>query len=156
MQPIIIGVVLALAVGSSAPWWWSEFFPPESPSQQGTIDDKDSNDNATASSDDTPTQSDTASGGGEDDASEDDAASSSSTAACTIAIENPLVTLYEDTDTFGLEAGRAPPGSYAVNEIRTVDFAGKPQRWFNITAAGDTGWVQDNSILIASKSGDCQ
>ena len=75
---------------------------------------------------------------------------------CAIVIANPLVTLYEDTDTFGLEAGRAPPETYAVEEIRTVTFAGKPQRWFQITADGDTGWVQDSSILIESKSGDCQ
>ena len=27
---IVVGVVLALAVGSSSPWWWEKVFPPKS------------------------------------------------------------------------------------------------------------------------------
>ena len=28
-QKIVVGVVLALAVGGSAPWWWEKLFPPK-------------------------------------------------------------------------------------------------------------------------------
>ncbi len=154
MQPIIVGVVLALLVGSSSPWWWDEVFSaggsdtstvPASPVITGGGSDTDAG-GATGGSSDEPSGSP-----GGDDISP----TSSNGSGCEIVIENPLVTLYEDTDTFGLEAGRAAPGTYAVQETRTVTFAGNPQRWFRITSGGVTGWLQDSSILIAAKSGPC-
>jgi len=30
-QKIVVGVVLALLVGTSGPWWWEKLFPPEHP-----------------------------------------------------------------------------------------------------------------------------
>ncbi|MFZ1219182.1 MAG: hypothetical protein WAO00_07805 [Chthoniobacterales bacterium] len=32
MKQIITAVVIAILVGSSAPWWWSKIFPPKPPS----------------------------------------------------------------------------------------------------------------------------
>ena len=35
LPQIVIGVVVALVVGSSSPWWWSKLFPPARPSGPG-------------------------------------------------------------------------------------------------------------------------
>lgn len=73
---------------------------------------------------------------------------------CTITVTNPLVRLMEQPDTFGLEVGQLPTGSYSVLEVRLVTFV-DAQRWYLIDSSIGQGWVQDNSILVESKSGDC-
>lgn len=37
LQPIIIGIVLALVAGGSSPWWWNELFPPGGGSAQPPV-----------------------------------------------------------------------------------------------------------------------
>lgn len=74
---------------------------------------------------------------------------------CTITIENPLVTMYESPDMFGLEVGRIAPGTYSATESTVVTFAGSEQRWFRVAANGQSGWIHDSTILIASKSSQC-
>jgi hypothetical protein len=153
MQPILVGVVLALLVGTSSPWWWNEIFAPGSSQTREAVPDEPA-----AADGPGPAADDGAGAATDGTRAEDDDGAGDTTArsGCQIVIENPLVTLYEDTDPFGLEAGRASPGSYPVQEIRTVTFAGNPQRWFRITSGAVTGWMQDDAILVAAKSGECR
>lgn len=75
--------------------------------------------------------------------------------SCTVTITNPLVTAFEEPDTFGLEVGTVPPGTHGVLETRVVTFAGSPQRWFRIAVGSSSGWIMDSTILIESKSPGC-
>ena len=77
------------------------------------------------------------------------------TTGCVITISNPLVSMYEKPDMFSLEVGRVPVGDYSPTQTTVVEFAGKQQRWFQITVAAKSGWVLDDTILIATKSADC-
>lgn len=167
LQPIVVGVVIALLVGGSAPWWWDKVFPPETPGASATTDGSDSdsgsgtdlsigNDIAEDGFEESEEAADgdaALSGGGDDDTgTTEDGASSG---ACEIVIQNPLVTLHEEPDNFGLEVGGVAPGTYIVENVTTVTFANNPQRWFLITANGRSGWLQDSTILIDSKSAGC-
>ena len=80
---------------------------------------------------------------------------SGDTTSCVITISNPLVTMYEKPDLFSLEVGRVPVGDYSPSDTIVVDFAGKQQRYFQISVEGKIGWVLDHTILIARKSAAC-
>ena len=141
LQPLIVGVVLALLVGGSAPWWWSE------------LESRD--DDATVSTTIQPRTTATTGSPSAGDDGTDEATTSSDVAGCRITIVNPLVTLFEKPDHFGLEVGRVEPGAYGVREATVVNRGVGDERWFRITADGRTGWLEDSSILIDSKSADC-
>lgn len=161
--PLVVGVVLALLVGTSSPWWWGEIKGRDGSDPAPVTAAATGNGGGTSGSGGSSSGGGGSAASGGDSAQEAESPSPPDTASsavpddgsCVIEIENPLVTLYEEPDPFGLEAGRAPPGSYRVEEIQTVPFAGSPVRWFRIDADGASGWVEDSSILIASKSGGC-
>ncbi len=74
---------------------------------------------------------------------------------CRVTISNPLASIHEEPDTFSTEIMRVPPGTYEVDEIRTVTFVSE-QRWFLITLRnGRQGWIRDATFEIASKSAEC-
>ena len=74
---------------------------------------------------------------------------------CVITTANPLATTHEEPDAFSQEVMRLPPGSYQVEDIRTTTFVNEPQRWFLVTVDTRSGWLQDTTFNIASKSVDC-
>lgn len=80
---------------------------------------------------------------------------SGDTTSCVITISNPLVSMYEKADLFSLELGRVPVDNYSPSDTVVVDFAGKQERWFQISVEGKMGWVLDDTILIARKSAAC-
>lgn len=148
MQPIIVGVVLALLVGGSAPWWWGEI---------GTGGGSTETTSSTQVTMTTPTTSRTtnATRGTTGTNDGDTSTESIDVADCRITIRNPLVTLREEPDPFGLEVGKVEPGTYAVEEAAIVDRGLGRERWFRISADGRSGWLADSSILIDSKSPGC-
>lgn len=146
MQPIIVGVVLALLVGGSAPWWWSEVgggSDETTPPTRVTVTTPSTSPTTGATSRTTGTS-------GNDETNEP-----IDVGDCRITIRNPLVSLREEPDHFALEVGRVEPGSYAVQEATIVDRGPVTERWFRITADGRSGWLEDNSILVDSKSSGC-
>lgn len=80
---------------------------------------------------------------------------SGDTTSCVLTISNPLVSLYEKADLFSLELGRVPVGDYSPSDTVVVDFAGKQQRYFQISVEGKIGWILDDTILVARKSAAC-
>lgn len=74
---------------------------------------------------------------------------------CRITIENPFASIREEPDPFGQEIIRIPEGTYVVEEVSVESFAGQNQRWFFITADGRSGWIEDSTIWISSKSTSC-
>ena len=73
---------------------------------------------------------------------------------CVLTISNPFASIHEEPDDFS-PGDKVPTGDYSVSETREVEFAGTMQRWFRITVGSKSGWVRDDTILIASKSADC-
>jgi hypothetical protein len=71
---------------------------------------------------------------------------------CVITIRNPLATIHEEPDTFSTEISRVPSGSYPVEEIASGDFG---SRWMRITASDRSGWLEDSTFNIDSKSAAC-
>lgn len=73
---------------------------------------------------------------------------------CVIGIGNPLASISVEPDPFARELGRVPAGTYSVLEIQDVEFV-SVQRWFLIDVEGQQGWIMDSTILIDSKTPDC-
>ena len=74
---------------------------------------------------------------------------------CVITIANRFASIREEPDPFGQEIVRLPPGSYSVEDITTETFAGVSARWFLITVDARSGWIEDNTAMIESKSAGC-
>lgn len=74
---------------------------------------------------------------------------------CQLTISNPFATIRSEPEQGSLEAGRVPPGTYVVSDTAVTPFAGIDQRWYQIDAGGQTGWIQDNVVLIEGKGGSC-
>lgn len=74
---------------------------------------------------------------------------------CVITISNPLAPLHEEPENFSQEIMNVPVGDYTVTNTTNTDFAGQSERWLEITVQDRTGWVQDNTIIVASKSAAC-
>lgn len=74
---------------------------------------------------------------------------------CVITTTNPLATTHEKPDSFSQEVVRLPPGSYRVEDIRTTTFVNEPQRWFLVAADARSGWLEDTTFNIDSRSVDC-
>jgi hypothetical protein len=74
---------------------------------------------------------------------------------CILTITNPFARINEEPRHDSVEAGDVPPGEYVPSDSTISNWAGKDERWFEITAEGRTGWIVDNGILIESKSADC-
>jgi hypothetical protein len=74
---------------------------------------------------------------------------------CQVTIVNPFVALREQPGPAEQEIISVPPGVYMVEATQNVEFAGRTERWLQITAEGRTGWIPDNTIMIERKTGDC-
>jgi len=134
----VIGPVLViLLAGGSSPWWLPIVFPSASAGPSAP-------DGSTGP----PTPSPTA---GESGTVE----TSGPIGDCVITIANPLVDLHEEPGPFTQVSIRVPPGEYAVSNTADVSFAGGQQRWLEITAEGRTGWIEDNTFNVDSKTAGC-
>jgi hypothetical protein len=61
---------------------------------------------------------------------------------------------------FAHQRPQTPPGattdrSYQVITIGTSTFAGTTMRWFRVTADGRTGWIEDSTTVVESRSAGC-
>jgi hypothetical protein len=141
---ILVGVIIALVAGGSSPWWL-KFVIPEAavstttPAPATAKPNTSSNSSAVApglSIDVGPSTVQVLTG-------------------CVLTISNPFATLHEKPAVTSVETGSVPAGQYETSDTAIVQFAGQDQRWFQITAAGRTGWIQYDTILVAGKSPEC-
>lgn len=134
LSQIVVAVVITLLVGSSAPWWWPKIFPPppDTPTPRPVISE-------TRPSANPPTEITT----------------EAPPSGCVITIENSLVPLMSEPDPFSQQLIRITPGRYSTLDYTTATFAGSQQGWFKIDVDGHIGWVQDQIVFIAEKTGAC-
>jgi hypothetical protein len=76
-------------------------------------------------------------------------------AGCQVTIANPLTVYREQPENFAQEIGKVPAGTYPVLASRNVAFAGRTERWLQISVSGKNGWLRDNSTDVASKTAAC-
>jgi hypothetical protein len=139
VAPLLVVVLGAILVGGSAPWWWERIFPPRvTPSPGQTF---------------TPTVGPTTASG------ETPATTSASptppVAGCVLTISNPFASIREEPSHSSMEVGDVPQGEYPTSNTRIVNWGGRDERWFEITASGRTGWIVYDNILVESKSSEC-
>jgi hypothetical protein len=152
LSKIIVAVVIALLTGGTSPWWWpwgSSAKPASGrPQDSVTVAAHDPGGNG---------------GPGAGDVSATGATNGNGRAAtspagghgCTIVISNPFAAITDKPDPVDPGGTKIPPGSYSVLATTHTSFAGRSFLWFKITASGHTGWIQDDTILIDSKSAQC-
>jgi hypothetical protein len=140
---IAIAGAIALLTGGTAPWWWphGSAASPDGGNQQGSI-----NTTPIGPGDN---------GGGRTPSGDGSSTSQPATDGCTIVISNPFATITDSPNPVDTGGTKVPAGTYQVLETTQTTFAGQPLLWFKITAAGHTGWIQDDTILIESKSAQC-
>lgn len=139
LAPLLVVVLGAVLVGGSAPWWWKEIFHDPTPAPPGQ----------TFGHTAVPT---TAPGETVAPAS---ALPTAPIAGCVLKITNPFATISEEPSHSSAEIGDVPPGDYPTSATKIVNWGGRDERWFEITASGRTGWIVYNTILVDSKSADC-
>lgn len=144
IAPLIVVLLGALLVGGSAPWWWKIIFPDPGValpgSTTGPTTAPTTGPTTSASDDPTtpPTSPPTVAPGG-----------------CVLTISNPFATIREEPSHSSTETGDVPPGEYATSDTRIVNWGGRDERWFEITADGRTGWIVYNNVMVESKSSEC-
>ena len=141
LAPLIVLVLGAILVGGSAPWWWELIFPgPTSTSSPSrTI---------------TPTTGPTGAASGAVETPSPDPTSIAAD-GCVLTISNPFATIREEPSHASTEVGDVPTGDYATSDTKEVNWGGKDERWFEITADGRVGWIVYNTIMVEAKSADC-
>jgi hypothetical protein len=77
-------------------------------------------------------------------------------AGCVLTITFPFAELYQEPRHDATRVGDVPEGQYPSSNSTISNWAGKDERWFEITASGRTGWIVDDGIQVDSKSADCQ
>ena len=82
-------------------------------------------------------------------------ATTASSGGCFVTIENPLVPLKEEPDTFSPDVGSVPAGDHPVIESTIVTFGTIDQRWLKIDIGGQQGWIRDSIIQVKAKSSEC-
>ena len=141
LVPLIVVILGALLVGGSAPWWWEIIFPdPTATSSTGPTIRPTTGPTMGSLDPQTPTPvppTDVPQEG------------------CVLTINNPFATIRMEPSHSSEEIGDVPAGDYATSDTRIVDWAGKDERWFEITASARTGWIVYNNIMVESKSADC-
>lgn len=142
LVPVAIAVLGALLVGGSAPWWWDRVFPPASTTSPGSTVAPPTFGPTPAISIDVPGPTAAVSVTPE-------------LSGCVLTITNPFATIRDQPSHQATEIGDVPAGEYPSMESTLVDWAGRDERWFKITASGRTGWIVYNTIMIESKSADC-
>lgn len=82
--------------------------------------------------------------------------STSSSTGCVLTIRNRLVSLMSDPDSHSLQLIRLQPGRYSPLDhiVKDEGFLGK-EGWFQIQAAGRTGWIANNTWTIETKTRGC-
>ncbi|NBC05499.1 MAG: hypothetical protein GVY20_17580 [Bacteroidetes bacterium] len=78
-----------------------------------------------------------------------------SLSGCILTIDNPLVPLMSEPDTFGSEIVNVTEGEYEPTEYTVVENPVQSQGWFKIRVASREGWIKNNTWTIASKSAEC-
>ena len=74
---------------------------------------------------------------------------------CTATTENALASIRVEPDTFSQEIRRIPTGTHPVIDWTTETFLGTESRWLKLQVEADQGWIEENTILVASTSDDC-
>lgn len=75
---------------------------------------------------------------------------------CAITISHGLVSLKSEPDTFSRSLTRVPPGEYAPADHIVIDRGHLGQiAWFQISAGGRTGWIEDSTWGIDAKTSGC-
>ena len=138
LAPLLVVVLGAVLVGGSAPWWWKEIFHDPTPAPPGQTFG--------------PTSFPTAPG---ESVTPTAAPPTAPIAGCVLKITNPFATISEEPSHSSAEIGDVPPGDYPSSTSEVVNWGGRDERWFQITASGRTGWIVYNTILVDSKSADC-
>jgi hypothetical protein len=85
-----------------------------------------------------------------------EAASSPAPAAgCIITVFNPLTELQREPDPFGTTLTRVPYGEYEVLDYTEEQWGPTVYGWYLIEVDDSVGWVENSSIFISEKSGNC-
>ena len=140
LVPLIVVILGALLVGGSAPWWWKIIFPDETAASSPGPTTTPTSGSTISLDPGTPTPLPPTAVPQE---------------GCVLTISNPFATIRAEPSHSSEEIGDVPAGEYATSDTRIVEFAGKDERWFEITASGRTGWIEYNNIIVESKSADC-
>lgn len=74
---------------------------------------------------------------------------------CILTIDNPLVPLMSEPDTFGSEIIKVTEGQYQPTEYTVEESPVRSQGWFKISVDSREGWIKNNTWTIASKSDEC-
>jgi hypothetical protein len=74
---------------------------------------------------------------------------------CILTIENPLVPLMSEPDTFGNEIINVAKGDYEPSEYTVEETTVQSQGWFKIRVDSREGWIKNNTWTIAAKSDEC-
>jgi hypothetical protein len=143
-RELLGALLIAILASGSAPWWWGKVFDAGSDIRTPTT--------ISGSGGDT---SDAKSSAGTATAPSPTTATSAQPSGCQLTISNPFASLSETAEHQGQESVKVPPGTYPVIAIASTKFAGRDERWFKIAVNSRQGWIQDNTILIESKSADC-
>lgn len=72
-----------------------------------------------------------------------------------LTISNPFASIQEQPSHASAEVGDVPAGDYATSGTKVVNWGGRDERWFEITASGRVGWIVYNNITVESKSAEC-
>jgi len=74
---------------------------------------------------------------------------------CILTIDNPLVPLMSEPDTFGSEIINVTEGEYEPTDYTVEENPVQSQGWFKIRVDSREGWIKNNTWTIASKSDEC-
>lgn len=74
---------------------------------------------------------------------------------CILIIENSLVTLISEPDTFSSEIINVPEGDYEPSEYTIEENPVQSQGWFKIRVDSREGWIKNDTWTIAEKSDEC-
>lgn len=140
IAPLLVVVIGAILVGGSAPWWWEVIFPTTVTPAPGQTS--------------TPTAGPTTPSG-ETQAPTSVPPTAPSVGGCVLTITYPFATINEEPSHASPAVGDVPPGDYPTADTRIVNWGGRDERWFEITASGRTGWIVYNNVLVDSKSSEC-
>ena len=141
LRAALVAGLIALFTGSSAPWWLHAF------NGHGS-----SGATTTSTTGATITRPNTI---GTPVTPATPATTASPATGCVLTISDPFAEIH-DTPDFSQQSGnKVPPGSYQPSDNRVVSFGGADTRWFQISAAGKTGWIPDDGIEIDSKTSAC-
>jgi hypothetical protein len=145
VQPIVLAIVglLALAVAGGFA---------SADGDDGQSDPSTTTASTTSTSGSQTTTASTSATSGGQTATTVVATTSVGSAGCAITTQNPLATIHEQPDTFSPEIVKVPPGTYPVTEFRAGAFG---SRWLKVSVADRSGWLEDSTFNVETKSAGC-